>query len=93
MKHLLTLILIALFGGFGISLNVFEEEVVSFKGSKQHMERLLACWMTLREHDPFENNRNLPLLKQCLRRLSDEEAHNRIASFVGKHTAPPKRLH
>jgi hypothetical protein len=53
MKQILALILIGLFMGVAMTNNVSEEEVVSFKGNKQHMERLLACWMTLREFEPI----------------------------------------
>jgi len=53
MKQMLALILTGMLLAAAMTNNVFEEEAVSFKGNKQHMERLLACWMTLREFEPI----------------------------------------
>jgi hypothetical protein len=70
----------------------FREDVEEFKAEKEQMERLLGCWMTVRDHFPHQNDRPLPIVKECLRRLDREDVRNKLTSFIGKSTAPPKRL-
>jgi hypothetical protein len=56
------------------------------------MERLLACWMTFRENYPMPHATSLPIIKQCLQRLSNEDARNRLIAFVGQKPVTAKKL-
>lgn len=71
---------------------VLDQEVLKFKGEKENMERLLACWMTFREYYPRPYAPSLPIIKQCLQRLSNEDARNRLIAFVGHKAVTAKKL-
>ena len=56
------------------------------------MERLLACWMTFRENYPRPHAPSLSIIKQCIQRLSNEDARNRLIAFVGHKSVTVKKL-
>lgn len=94
MKHLTLLFSLPFLIAAALPEVGFTEDPAAFKDSlKEQSERLMGCWMMVREYDPAPSaHPSLPLIKQCMRRLTRADSRIKITEFAGKNDVPAKRL-